>query len=53
MVGFYKLLMLVIAGRVAFLIQWRVADIAVWYIEYIVHYLKNWGFLILGNKRWV
>ena len=41
MVGFYKLLMLVIAGRVAFLIQWRVADIAVWYIEYIEHYLKN------------
>ena len=51
MVGFYKLLMLVVAGRVAFLIQWRVADIAVWYIEYIVHYLKNWGFLILGNKK--
>ena len=46
-----ELLMLAVAERVALLIQWCVADIAVWYIEYIIHYLKNWGFLILGNKK--
>ena len=33
--------MLVVAGLVAPLIQWCVADVAVWYIEYIEHYLKN------------
>ena len=51
MVSSLELLMLAVAERVALLIQWCVADIAVWYIEYIIHYLKNWGFSILGNKK--
>ena len=43
--------MLVVAGRVAFLIQWRVADVTIWRLEYIVHYLENLDFSILGNKK--
>ena len=48
MVGSLERFMLVVAGRVAFLIQRCVADVTFWYIEYIVHYLKYWNFSLVG-----